>query len=335
MLRAARGIRYSARLLSRRLPGLGPSFGRRAGRVIQLDRPRVVTARQPPCAADARPRRSEGSGVPARLLGEPSGPQVRSTRVGNDQQGPCPPGHRAVAGSGQGRRRVRAAAGILGRPAGRAAGRHSRHRRQPDGEHLESVSVHGDLRDEPVGVAIRVGHRPWHRIQGLQPGHPRDSCTWPPSSARARLIDLASTQLPTGGAYHQYQPLTKRGNDDIGSGFNDDPLWLVLAVAAYLKETGDFPVLDETVPYDNAAGSETSLLRAPASMPELHHSNEPGRTGLPLIGRADWNDCLNLELLLAKPGGVVPDDREQDRRGSPNRWSSPPCSFSRPGNSRE
>ncbi len=60
-----------------------------------------------------------------------------------------------------------------------------------------------------------------------------------PARARERILDLAATQLPTGGAYHQYQPLTKRGNDAVGSNFNDDPLWLVLAVAAYLKETGD------------------------------------------------------------------------------------------------
>jgi cellobiose phosphorylase len=77
--------------------------------------------------------------------------------------------------------------------------------------------------------------------------------------ARQRILDLAATQLPSGGAYHQFQPLTKRGNDEIGSGFNDDPLWLVLAVAAYLKESADFDVLDELVPFDNAPGSETSL----------------------------------------------------------------------------
>ena len=80
-----------------------------------------------------------------------------------------------------------------------------------------------------------------------------------PARARERLLDLAATQLPTGGAYHQYQPLTKRGNDAIGSGFNDDPLWLILAVSAYVEETGDAAILDEPVPYDNEPGSETPL----------------------------------------------------------------------------
>lgn len=60
-----------------------------------------------------------------------------------------------------------------------------------------------------------------------------------PERARTRILDIAATQMEDGSAYHQYQPLTKRGNLDIGSGFNDDPLWLIAAVAAYLKETGE------------------------------------------------------------------------------------------------
>jgi cellobiose phosphorylase len=122
-----------------------------------------------------------------------------------------------------------------------------------------------------------------------------------PDQARGRLLDLAATQLTTGGAYHQYQPLTKRGNDAIGSGFSDDPLWLVIAVAAYVKETGDLGILDEQVPYDNQPGSATSLhehLRR-----SLRYTlDRLGPHGLPLIGRADWNDCLNLNCFSTTPG---------------------------------
>jgi cellobiose phosphorylase len=122
-----------------------------------------------------------------------------------------------------------------------------------------------------------------------------------PERARGRLLDLAATQLPTGGAYHQYQPLTKRGNDAIGSGFNDDPLWMILATAAYLKETGDRSLLDEPVTYDGATGSETPmyehLQRALA-----YTLDRRGPHGLPLIGRADWNDCLNLNAFSREPG---------------------------------
>ncbi len=122
-----------------------------------------------------------------------------------------------------------------------------------------------------------------------------------PERARERVLDLAATQLETGGAYHQYQPLTKRGNDDVGSNFNDDPLWLILGVAAYLKETGDWSILDVPVPYDNKPGSETSLYE------HLERSlrytlDRLGPHGLPLIGRADWNDCLNLNCFSDTPG---------------------------------
>lgn len=122
-----------------------------------------------------------------------------------------------------------------------------------------------------------------------------------PERARQRLLDLAATQLEDGGAYHQYQPLTRRGNDAVGSNFNDDPLWLVLAVVAYLKETADYSVLDEPVPFDNQPGSEVPLYE------HLRRSidytlNNRGPHGLPLIGRADWNDCLNLNTFSAEPG---------------------------------
>ncbi|HET9059691.1 MAG TPA: glycosyl hydrolase family 65 protein [Acidimicrobiales bacterium] len=122
-----------------------------------------------------------------------------------------------------------------------------------------------------------------------------------PGRARQRIVDIASTQLADGGAYHQYQPLTKRGNNDIGSGFNDDPLWLVLGVSAYLKETGDASLLHELVPYDNKPGTEVPLyehLRAGLAYTMGHL----GPHGLPLIGRADWNDCLNLNCFSTTPG---------------------------------
>ena len=123
-----------------------------------------------------------------------------------------------------------------------------------------------------------------------------------PARARERILDIAATQLPSGGAYHQYQPLTKRGNDAIGSGFNDDPLWLILAVAAYVKETGDLAILDEAVPYDNQAGNRARRSTSISSGPCTTRSSGSGPHGLPLIGRADWNDCLNLNCFSETPG---------------------------------
>ena len=122
-----------------------------------------------------------------------------------------------------------------------------------------------------------------------------------PERARERILDIAATQFPDGSAYHQYQPLTKKGNADIGSGFNDDPLWLVACTSAYIRETGDVSILDEMVPFNN----DESLAR-----PLLEHlkrsfdfiTNARGPHNLPLIGRADWNDCLNLNCFSEHPG---------------------------------
>lgn len=121
-----------------------------------------------------------------------------------------------------------------------------------------------------------------------------------PERARQRIIDIASTQFPDGSCYHQYQPLTKRGNNDIGSGFNDDPMWLILGTTAYIKETGDFSILDESVPYDNDERLAQSLFHHLTSSFD-HVISNLGPHGLPLIGRADWNDCLNLNCFSNDP----------------------------------
>ncbi len=121
-----------------------------------------------------------------------------------------------------------------------------------------------------------------------------------PERARERIIDIASTQFADGGCYHQYQPLTKRGNNDIGGGFNDDPMWLIFGTVAYIKESGDFSILDEPVPFDNQPGSEVSLMEH-LRVSFNHVVDNLGPHGLPLIGRADWNDCLNLNCFSQDP----------------------------------
>ena len=136
----------------------------------------------------------------------------------------------------------------------------------------------------------------------------RDSCQdllgfvhMVPERARERIIDIASIQFADGSTYHQYQPLTKRGNNDIGGGFNDDPLWLVACTWAYVSETGDWSILDHPTPFDNVPGTEVPLmehLRRSVGYTMSHL----GPHGLPLIGRADWNDCLNLNCFSEEPG---------------------------------
>ncbi len=122
-----------------------------------------------------------------------------------------------------------------------------------------------------------------------------------PERARERILDIAATQFPDGSAYHQYQPLTKKGNLAVGSGFNDDPLWLIAGTYAYLCETGDWSILNETVDFDNDPKLAQPLmehLRRSFRFTETHL----GPHGLPLIGRADWNDCLNLNCFSEHPG---------------------------------
>ena len=121
-----------------------------------------------------------------------------------------------------------------------------------------------------------------------------------PERARQRIIDIASTQFPDGGCYHQYQPLTKRGNNAIGGGFNDDPMWLILGTISYIKESGDFSILDEMVPFDNDPSLAKTLFEH-LTISFNHVINNLGPNGLPLIGRADWNDCLNLNCFSTDP----------------------------------
>lgn len=122
-----------------------------------------------------------------------------------------------------------------------------------------------------------------------------------PDRARQRILDIAATQFEDGSAYHQYQPLTKKGNSDIGSGFNDDPLWLIAGTAAYIKETGDLGILNEMVPFDNQEELAQPLLEHLKR--SFHYTlTHLGPHNLPLIGRADWNDCLNLNCFSVEPG---------------------------------
>ncbi|MDY3256710.1 MAG: glycosyl transferase [Ruminococcus callidus] len=122
-----------------------------------------------------------------------------------------------------------------------------------------------------------------------------------PDRARQRLIDLAATQLEDGGCYHQYQPLTKKGNSDIGGDFSDDPLWMILSVGSYIKETGDWSILDEKVPYDNDESKAKTMLDH-LTVSFYHIVNNLGPHGLPLAMRADWNDCINLSCFSDTPG---------------------------------
>ncbi len=136
-----------------------------------------------------------------------------------------------------------------------------------------------------------------------------------PARARERLFDVASTQFEDGSAYHQFQPLTKRGNADVGSHFNDDPLWLILGVGGYIRETGDVDFLKVDVPFDNSKTNKATLFEHLRR--SFHYTLENiGPHGLPLIGRADWNDCLNLNCFSSDPNDSFQTSTNKDGKNA-------------------
>ena len=132
-----------------------------------------------------------------------------------------------------------------------------------------------------------------------------------PERAKERLVAVASTQFEDGDAYHQFQPLTGQGNADIGGNFNDDPLWLILGVSAYIKETGDFDFLQDQVPFDHDPAKGGSMFEH-LKRSFFHVVNNLGPHGLPLIGRADWNDCLNLNCFSTDPNESYQTSKNKD-----------------------
>jgi cellobiose phosphorylase len=121
-----------------------------------------------------------------------------------------------------------------------------------------------------------------------------------PERAKERLLDIAATQLSDGTCYHQYQPLTKKGNAEIGGDFYDDHLWLILSTCAYIKETGDVSILDAKVGYADVA-EKSATIRDHLELSIAYTLRNRGPHGLPLIGHADWNDCLNLNCFSTEP----------------------------------
>lgn len=127
-----------------------------------------------------------------------------------------------------------------------------------------------------------------------------------PDRARQRIIDIASTQFEDGSAYHQYQPLTKKGNSDIGSGFNDDPLWLIAGTSAYVRESGDTSILTENVPFDNDMSVAAPLMNhLKRSFDYIVNHKGPHGTAF------DWTCRLErlfeLKLLFRASGRIFPD----------------------------
>jgi cellobiose phosphorylase len=117
-----------------------------------------------------------------------------------------------------------------------------------------------------------------------------------PERVRQRIIDLAKVQFENGRVYHIYFPLTGEGGfpyyvkKDMPF-FSDDHLWLIPAVAEYMKETGDFSIINEEVNFVD--GPPTSIYKHMQKSISFAQS-KMGNHSLPLLGTADWNDPLSI-----------------------------------------
>ncbi len=126
-----------------------------------------------------------------------------------------------------------------------------------------------------------------------------------PAEAKALLAKLLQVQRGSGAGMHQFYPLTMEASigdaaegEDRPDYYGDDHLWLVLAVTAYLKETGDFAFLDTELPYYEK-GRDGAPLEKGSVLDHLQRAlaftwDNVGAHGLPLAGFADWNDTVNL-----------------------------------------
>jgi cellobiose phosphorylase len=107
-----------------------------------------------------------------------------------------------------------------------------------------------------------------------------------PAKARERIGLLARQMQTDGRVYHHFY------GDGQGEFTKhcDDPLWFILAVDEYVKETGRIGVLNETEAFlDALPGSIRDHLLAVARFAR----GNIGRHGLPVFGRGDWNDTLD------------------------------------------
>ncbi|MFA5675172.1 MAG: hypothetical protein WDA65_01505 [Christensenellales bacterium] len=126
-----------------------------------------------------------------------------------------------------------------------------------------------------------------------------------PEEGRELIMMLLQVQKRAGNAMHQFNPATMIGEEgdsaemeDRPDYYGDDHLWIVLAVSAYIKETGDFEFLDTIIPFyekdKNGEPIEKGTVLEHLKRAILFSHENVGQNGLPLLGFADWNDTVNL-----------------------------------------
>jgi cellobiose phosphorylase len=126
-----------------------------------------------------------------------------------------------------------------------------------------------------------------------------------PEESKELLKKLMKVQRKGGNAMHGFNPLTIEASKgeiedwpDRPQYYGDDHLWIVLAVTAYLKETGDMEFLKEVIPYyekdKDGQPQEKGTVLDHMKRALNFTMNDKGQHGLPHLGFADWNDTVNL-----------------------------------------
>lgn len=126
-----------------------------------------------------------------------------------------------------------------------------------------------------------------------------------PEEGRELMEKLLKVQKMDGSAMHQFNPATMIANEgdsregkDRPKYYSDDHLWIILAVCAYLKETGNMDFLGKRIPFyekdDNMKPVEEGTVLEHLKRAAAFTQGDLGRHGLPLLGFADWNDTVNL-----------------------------------------
>ncbi len=108
-----------------------------------------------------------------------------------------------------------------------------------------------------------------------------------PELAKKQLLLHAANQFAEGDVYHWWFSIRGGGPR---TNCSDDLLWLPFILDSYLKETDDYAILDEVVPYLN--GGSGDLYDHCKRAIERSFSRFSPR-GIPLMGDHDWNDGLS------------------------------------------
>ena len=104
-----------------------------------------------------------------------------------------------------------------------------------------------------------------------------------PATARKNILQTLTVHKADGSSLHSWRPLNRLH-------YSDKPFYMLQTIPWYIKETGDFSILDEKIPYFES--TEVGTVWDHLQRSYRHLSSDLGKRGLCLQHHADWNDQL-------------------------------------------